>query len=59
MESFRKKIFNKAEEIASLDMGARNLYSSISLLGGFIEGISMVIFLGGEISTLLVLVAGK
>ena len=50
---------NEAEEIASLDIGAKNQYSSINFLGGFIEGISMVIFLGGEISTLLVLVAGK
>ena len=58
MESFRKKIFSKAEEIASLDMGARNQYSSINFLGGFIEGISMVNFLGA-ISTLLFLVAGK
>ena len=59
MESFRKKkIFNKAEEIASLDMGARNQYSSINFLGGFIEGISMVNCLGA-ISTLLFLVAGK
>ena len=30
-----KKIFNKAEEIARLDMGARNRYSSINFLGGF------------------------
>ena len=54
----KKKMFNKAEEIASLDIGAKNQYSSINFLGGFIEGISMVIFLG-EISTLLFLVAGK
>ena len=45
VESFRKKIFNEeAEEIASLNMGARNQYSSINFLGGFIEGISMVTF---------------
>ena len=59
MECFsKKKIFNKAEEIASLDMGARNQYSSINFFGGFIKGISMVIF-WGAISTLLFLVAGK
>ena len=37
---FQKKIFNEAEEIASLDMGARNQYSSINLFGEFIENIS-------------------
>ena len=57
MESFRKKIFNKAEEIASLDMGARNQYSSINFLGGFIEVLSMVNFLGRFLH--LFLVAGK
>ena len=31
-----KKIFNEAEEIASLNMGARNQYSSINILGEFI-----------------------
>ena len=57
-EEFWKKIFNGAEEIARLDMGARNQYSSINFLSGFIEGISMVnIF--GAISTLLFWVAGK
>ena len=58
MESFRKKIFNKAEEIASLDMGARNQYSVINFLGGFIEGVSMLNFFGA-ISTLLFLVVGR
>ena len=33
-------MFNDAEEIASLDMGARNQYSSINFLGEFIESIS-------------------
>ena len=33
VEGFRKKIFNEAEEIASLNMGARNQYSSIDFLG--------------------------
>ena len=42
MESVRKKIFNEAEEIASLDMGAKNQYSSINVLGEFIETISQV-----------------
>ena len=37
---FQKKKFNEAEEIASVNMGARNQYSSINFLGGFIEGIS-------------------
>ena len=37
---FQKKIFNEAEEIASLDMGARNQYSSINLFGEFTENIS-------------------
>ena len=32
MESVRK-IFNEDEEIASLDMGAKNQYSSINFLG--------------------------
>ena len=40
VESFRKKIFNEAEEIASLNMGARKQYCSINFLGGFIEKIS-------------------
>ena len=39
-------LFNEAEEIASLNMGARNQYSSINFLGGFIEGISIVNFCG-------------
>ena len=30
---FQKKIFNEAEEIASLNMGARNQYSSINFSG--------------------------
>ena len=38
--------------------GAKNQYSSINFLGGFIEGISIVNFLWA-ISTLLFLVAGK
>ena len=42
MEGFRKKKFNEAEEIASLDMGARNQYSSINFLGEFIESVSQV-----------------
>ena len=42
MEGFRKKLFNEAEEIASLDMGARNQYSSINFLGEFIESVSQV-----------------
>ena len=33
-------------EIASLDIGARNQYSYINVLGGFIEGISIVNFVG-------------
>ena len=37
---FQKKLFNEAEEIASLNMGVRNQYSSINFLGGFIESIS-------------------
>ena len=53
-----KKIFNEAEEITSLDMGARNQYSSINFLGGIIAGISMVIF-WGAISILLFLVVGR
>ena len=36
----KKKIFDEAEEIASLNMGARNQYSSVNFLGGFIESIS-------------------
>ena len=37
---FQKNIFNEAEGIASLDLGARSQYSSISFLGKFIESIS-------------------
>ena len=37
---FQKKIFNEAEEITSLTMGARNHYSSINFLDGFSESIS-------------------
>ena len=37
MEGFRKKIFNEAEKIASLDMVAKNQYSPINFLGEFIE----------------------
>ena len=37
---FQKKIFNEAEEIASLNMGPGNQYSSIDFLGGFSEDIS-------------------
>ena len=44
--SEKKNYSNKAEEIASLDMGARNQYSYISFLGGFIEGILIVNFCG-------------
>ena len=39
---FQKKIFNEAKEIASLNMGARNQYSSIIFLGRFIKGISYI-----------------
>ena len=39
---FQKKIFNEAEEIASLNMGATNQYFSIDFLGGFIERISSI-----------------
>ena len=43
VEGFRKKkIFNEAEEVASLDMGARNQYSSINFLGEFTESIYYV-----------------
>ena len=37
---FQKKVFNQDEKMASFNMGARNQYSSINVLGGFIEGIS-------------------
>ena len=37
---FQKKKFNEVGEIASLNMGARNQYSSINFLGEFIESIS-------------------
>ena len=43
---FQKKKFHEAEEIARLDMGARNQYSSINFLGGFIKGMSIVNFCG-------------
>ena len=39
---FRKKKFNDAEEIVSLNMGARNRYYSIHFLGGFMEGLSQI-----------------
>ena len=35
-----EKIFNESEEITSVDMGARNQYSSINFLREFIESIS-------------------
>ena len=37
---FQKKIFNEAEEIVSLNIRARNQYSSVNFLDGFIESIS-------------------
>ena len=39
---FQKKILNEAEEIASLNMGARKQYSSINFLDGFIESKSQI-----------------
>ena len=41
---FQKKIFNEAEEITRLNIGARNQYSSINFLGKFIiiEGLSYI-----------------
>ena len=41
-----KKYSSEAEEIASLDMEARDQYSSINFLGGYIEGTSIVNFGG-------------
>ena len=41
-QKFQKRIFNEAEEIASLDIGAKNQYSSINFLGEFIESVSQV-----------------
>ena len=44
-DGFRKKnstIFNEVGETASLNMGARNQYSSINFLGEFIESISYI-----------------
>ena len=57
MEVFRKKKFNEAEEIASLDMGARNQYSSINFLGECLSKENLKLMYA--ISALLVLVAGK
>ena len=37
-----EKKFNQAKETASLNMGARNQYSSINFLGKFVESISYV-----------------
>ena len=37
-----KKLINEAEEIASLNMGARNQYFSINFLGEFIKSISWI-----------------
>ena len=57
---FQKKKINEAKEIASLDMGAKNHYSSINFLGEFIESVSyLFVALMYVISTLLFLVAGK
>ena len=42
---FQKKIFNEAEEIASLDMGAKNQYSSINIDRKFLWAISKLLFL--------------
>ena len=44
VECLRKKYSTKPRKSQSLDMGARNQYSSINFLGGFIEGISIVNF---------------
>ena len=43
---FQKKKLNEAEEIASLNRGARYQYSSINFLGRLIKGISIVNFCG-------------
>ena len=39
---FQKKKLNEAEEIASLDMGAKNQYSFFNFIGAFIESMSYV-----------------
>ena len=60
MEGFRQKKLNEAEEIASLDMAAKNQHSSINFLGEFVESVSFVfVALMYAISTLLFLIAGK
>ena len=60
MGGFRTKIFNEAEEIASLNMGARNQYSSINFLGQSVSKVYLKFFcLIYVISTLFFLVAGK
>ena len=57
MEGFRKKIFNEAEEIASLDMAARNQYSHQFSRGIYRRYIDREFL--WAISTLLFVVAGK
>ena len=50
---FQKKYSTEVEEIASLDVGARNQYSFINFLGEFIENANVRDFYT------VVLVAGK
>ena len=45
VEGFRKNISNEAEEITSLDMGAKNQYSSIHFLAEFIDSLVYLKFL--------------
>ena len=57
---FQKKISTiEAEEIASLDMGTKNQYSSINSLGEFIESISYVFVANLRDFYTVFLVAGK
>ena len=57
----KKKKFSEAKEIASLDMGARNQYSSINFLGEFIESTCISKFFIANVRDFytVVLVAGK
>jgi len=56
-ERASEKRFIEAKEIASRNMGARKQYSTISFLGGFIEGISSMFI--ANVSTPLFFIAGK
>ena len=59
MESFKKMIFNEAEEIASVDMGLGTTILPSIFSADLSNVFCKVLYLMYAISTLLFLVAGK